>query len=159
MDNPSVIREYLRNFDIPGFQGVQMRHKIAAEALEQELAGQRAFLAADGDGRAVLVSVVGGVLRLTTFCDVGDNENKLDELETVWLDRLVGANLRCRQRADRNVQPVLAISLHHDRLPGSSLDFSVRHLSSEAVSELFESLAGIVGRGVASASEPMVAFV
>jgi hypothetical protein len=45
--------------------------------------------AKDGAGRDVLVSVSDGVIRLTTYDHVGDEENKLDELESVWFERLV----------------------------------------------------------------------
>ena len=103
------------------------------------------------------MSVEDGVIRLTTLLDVGDDSNKLDEIESVWLDRLAGSTLNRRPLADRAACPVIALKLEHGRLPGEKLEFDVVGLSAEAISSLMEALGAIVGLP-RSSTTPMVAF-
>ena len=115
----------------------------------------------DCSGCATVRGILGGRpsgRRLTTFRDVGDDENKLDQMESVWLDRLVGAALRLRKEANRDIQPAHAISFEHGRLPGGKLDFEIDKLTSDETSELFALLGEIVGLQVVRDAPPLFSF-
>jgi hypothetical protein len=157
VENLQVIEGYLADcFGERLSMSHPVRRSLALNALAEAFEGQQAHRAKDGTGREVLVSMSDGVIGLTTYDHVGDNDNKLDELETVWFDRLVGATVHRRQLADRNACPVIALCLEHGRLPGAKLEFWVTGLTDEARSSLVETLGAIVGLPRPPAA-PMVA--
>ena len=147
MENLEVIERYLADcFGKQLSMSHPVRRSLALNALTEACEGQKVYRAKDGTGRDVLVSVSDGVIGLTTYAHNGDDENKLDEFETVWFDRLVGSTIRRRQLADRNACPVIALSLEHGRLPGEKLEFEVMMgLADDAISGLMEKLGAIVG--------------
>ncbi len=78
-------------------------------------------------------------------------------MASVWLDRLFGARLsRCRL-AHREYQPVVLLTLEHDRLPGRRLDFTVKShdLHRERGLALFAELLLVLGlRGSSDSDVP-----
>jgi len=126
MDNRPAIRKYLDQVfpQRPGVAG-SMRRDFAFRALHDEVSDETTHNARDGNDRPVLVSIHGGVIRLTILDEVGDDENKLDEMESVWLADLVGATLRRRRLADRGHRPIVVLEFDHERLPGGGLRFDV----------------------------------
>ncbi len=126
MDNRPAIRKYLDEVfpQRPGMAAA-MRRDFAFRALDAEVSDEASYNARDGNGRQVLASVLGRTIRLTTFDQVGDDESRLDEVESVWLTGFVDATLRRRRLADRDHQPVVVLEFDHERLPGGGLRFNV----------------------------------